>query len=77
MAGKKTEAGRRILGRNVRRLRLQRGWNQEILASAAKLQQGQISSIEAGKSNTTVDVLQRLARALGVPVAELFADGGR
>jgi transcriptional regulator with XRE-family HTH domain len=36
----------------------------------------QISKIEsANNNNTSVDVLQRLARALGVPVAELFAEG--
>jgi transcriptional regulator with XRE-family HTH domain len=34
----------------------------------------QVSKTEAANNNTSVDVLQRLARALGVPVAELFAD---
>ena len=77
MGAQKSHATRRILARNVRRLRLARKWSQEELAAAARLHQVQISSIEAGKSNTTIDVLQRLARALGVPVAELFGEGGR
>lgn len=50
-----------------------RDWTQEELAAAASLHQVQVSKIEAANNNTTVDVLQRLARALGVPVAELFA----
>jgi transcriptional regulator with XRE-family HTH domain len=77
MGAQKNHATRRILARNVRRLRLAHDWSQEELAAAARLHQVQVSKIEAANNNTSVDVLQRLARALGVPVAELFAEGGR
>ena len=77
MGAQKSHATRRILARNVRRLRLARKWSQEELAAAASLHQVQVSKIESANNNTSVDVLQRLARALGAPVAELFAEGGR
>ena len=74
MGAQKIHATRRILARNVKRLRAERGWSQEELGAAARLHQVQVSKIEQGNNNTTVDVLQRLARALGVPVKELFED---
>jgi transcriptional regulator with XRE-family HTH domain len=77
MGAQKSHATRRILARNIKRLRAARGWSQEELAAAARLHQVQISKIEQANNNTSVDVLQRLARALAVPVAELFEDGGR
>jgi transcriptional regulator with XRE-family HTH domain len=68
---------RRILARNVRRLRDERGWNQEVLADAAGLTQSQISKIEGADLNLTIDTLQDLAMGLGKRVAELFEEGKR
>ncbi len=65
---------RRILARNVRRLRLERKLNQEQLADAAVLSQAQISSIESAKVNIRLDSLQRLATALGTRPADLLDD---
>ncbi len=65
---------RRILARNVRRLRLERKLNQEQLADAALLSQAQISSIESAKVNIRLDSLQRLATALGTRPADLLDD---
>jgi len=43
------------------------------LAKKAKVDQGYISTLEAGqKKNPGINVLKRLARALGVPVGELL-----
>ena len=65
---------RRILARNVRRLRLERKLNQEQLADAAVLSQAQVSSIESAKVNIRLDSLQRLATALGTRPADLLDD---
>ncbi len=65
---------RRILARNVRRLRFERKLNQEQLADAALLSQAQISSIESAKVNIRLDSLQRLATALGTRPADLLDD---
>ena len=75
MAGLKINATRRLLARNVKRLRDARDWSQEELASAARMSQPEISEIERCKISTGVDILQRIAHALSVPVAKLFEEG--
>jgi transcriptional regulator with XRE-family HTH domain len=47
---------------------------QEALAKRAKVSRSYLAAIEAGhKKNPSLVVLQKLAKALGVPVAELLA----
>lgn len=47
---------------------------QEELAKRAKVSRGYLAAIEAGhKKNPSLAVLQRIAKALGVPVTELLA----
>lgn len=63
----------RTLGAQLRRLRLERGLSQEALAELADLNYKHIGKIELGKSDPGADVLVSLAKALRVPVGELFA----
>ena len=77
MAGLKIHATRRLLAHNVKRLRQARKWSQEELGNAARMSQPEISEIERCKISTGVDILQRIAHALSVPVAELFAQAER
>ncbi|PYN83021.1 MAG: XRE family transcriptional regulator [Candidatus Rokuibacteriota bacterium] len=57
----------------LRQLREAQGMTQADLAKKAKVDQGYISTLEAGqKKNPGINVLKRLARALGVPVGELL-----
>ena len=78
MAGRKARAAprglylRRVLARNVLRLRNARKMNQEELADAADLSQSQVSQVETAKHNIRIDVLQRLASALGARLADLL-----
>lgn len=72
MARRDVHAARRILARNVRRLRLAQDLSQEGLAHAAELSQDQISDIENAKHSVTLDNIQRLAFALNVHVAQLL-----
>lgn len=51
--------------------RLELGWSQERLAFASGLCVRTISAIERGTANPTSDVIESLARALGVPVSRL------
>jgi XRE family transcriptional regulator of biofilm formation len=61
------------LAKMVKRLREQQGLSQTVLAKRAKVTQGYVAQIESGVSkNPSLAVLQRLAKALGVPVAELL-----
>jgi len=65
---------RTIVGRNIRRLRDERGIAQDALAHDADLHVTYLSGIENGRRNITLVVLQRLADSLGVPPAELVSD---
>jgi len=65
-------ADRRRLGRRVRELREQRGMNQEDLGARVNLDRRHIGRIENGEANLTLDLLRRVAKALGVSRAEFF-----
>lgn len=54
------------LGRRVRHLRSRKGWTQEQLAEAARVTRVCIVSVEGGKQNVSMDIVVRLANALGV-----------
>lgn len=61
------------LGRQVRTLRLQQDMTQEQLAESAGLSAPYISHIECGRKKASLEVLERLAEALGITVAVLLA----
>jgi transcriptional regulator with XRE-family HTH domain len=53
--------------------RLRGGMKQEQLAKKARVSRGYLAAIEAGhKKNPSLDILKRLAKALGVPVTALL-----
>jgi transcriptional regulator with XRE-family HTH domain len=54
----------RTFGRQVRALRLARGWSQEELAAQAEVDRTFVGRVEAGKLNLTVGSIQKLARGL-------------
>lgn len=62
---------RRLVGENVRRLRLARGLTQEQLAESCGYSQQYISGLEQGRRNPTVVTLFELGQALGVEPADL------
>ena len=72
MAGRDSQSARRILARNLRRLRLERGWSQDDLAAEARTRQALVSGIEIGAANPTLASLEKLAATLEVTLAELF-----
>lgn len=63
---------RERLARNVKRLRQEKGWSQEDLAAHAKLHRNQIGFIERNERNVGIDMLEKLAEALGVQSHELL-----
>lgn len=64
---------RRLLAENMRRLRTKRGWTQEDLAFECELDRSFLGHVEREARNISLDNLEKIARAFGVPVAELFA----
>lgn len=55
----------------VRELREKKGWTQEILAEKSGLPQSHISRIEGGRLSPSRKTIEKLASALGVPIATL------
>lgn len=63
---------RRVVGRNIKEARLAAGMSQEELAARMDVDQGYVSSLEAGKRNPTILTMWHVAEALGVPPDVLF-----
>jgi transcriptional regulator with XRE-family HTH domain len=63
-----------LLARNLRALRKQRGWSQEVMAEECGLHRTYVGAIERGERNVTLDTLNLLAHALGVTSAELISE---
>ncbi|WP_293679829.1 helix-turn-helix transcriptional regulator [uncultured Phenylobacterium sp.] len=66
--------GRALLAWNLRALRTAKSLSQERLAIDAGVDRAWVSELEREQGNTSVDLLDRLAEALDVPVAALLAE---
>lgn len=64
--------GRELVGLNLRRLRVERDISQERLAFDSGVDRSYLGGVERGEENPTVDILDRLATILAVPIASLF-----
>lgn len=60
------------VGSRVRTVREAKGLSQEAVAFAAGLSCSTVERVERGLGSPRVDTLQAIARALGVPAAELL-----
>ena len=60
------------LGTAVRRLRLDQGWSQDVLADKSGLHRAHIGEIERGETNVTLVTLKTLADALHVRITDLL-----
>lgn len=63
---------RKLVGRNVRRLRQKKGLTQERFAEISGFGQQYISGLEQGRRNPTVVTVYELAKALGVSHLDLL-----
>ncbi len=63
---------RKLVGRNVGRIRREKGLTQEQLAEISGFSQQYISGLEQGRRNPTVVTLYELATALGVGHLDLL-----
>lgn len=69
---------RRLVGRNLARIRRAQGLTQEQLEQRSGFSQQYLSGLEQGRRNPTVVTLYELAQALGVsPLDLLQPDGGK
>ena len=63
----KTQLGMRIVY-----LRKQKGWSQLDLSIESGVNRNYLSDLENGRRNPTVDVLEKIANALGITLEFLF-----
>ncbi len=68
------EDARRLVGQNVRRLRLAAKFSQAELAARMGVDRAYISGLELGQRNPTVVTLWHLAKALGVVMGSFFEE---
>lgn len=54
------------IGKKIKKARLDKGWNQSELAKRARLDQADISKIEKGQINITIETLNRLIKVLNI-----------
>ena len=64
--------GRDLVGKNVRRIRVVQNVSQERLAFDAGVDRSYLGGLERGEENPTIDLLDRLALTLAVPIQDLF-----
>jgi transcriptional regulator with XRE-family HTH domain len=56
----------------LKRLREQRGWSQATLAERAGVSRPYLARLETARQDPRLSTLEKLAKALGVPVARLL-----
>ena len=67
-----TESINEDLGRRVKKLRADRGWSLEELASVSGVSRSMLSEIERERANPTLSVTYRIARAFGLSLQDLI-----
>ena len=65
---------RKIVGWNLRKLRVAKGLSQERLALEAEIDRSYVGRVERGSENVTIARLEAFAEVLEVPVARLFVE---
>lgn len=65
---------RQRIGRSIRAARIHRNLTQEAVFLAIPMNRSYYQQIEAGAANPTLDTLLAVAKAIGVPVAELVGE---
>ena len=64
--------GRALVAWNLRRVRVAKGLSQERLAADAGVDRAYLGGLERQAENPTIDLLDRVADTLDVPLGELF-----
>ncbi|MGV1683497.1 helix-turn-helix domain-containing protein [Sphingopyxis sp. NJF-3] len=65
---------RDVLARNLKKARAAKGWSQEELAHRAGIDRTYVSSLERCRYSATVDVVDQLAKGLGIAAADLLKE---
>ncbi len=63
---------KRRFGIKVRQMRLEKGLSQESFADRCGLHRTYIGAVERGERNISIENIEKIAKALGVPISSLF-----
>ncbi len=63
---------RLIFAKNLKRLRVERGLSQELLAEIANLHRTYVGSVERGERNVSIDNMEGFANALNVSLRDML-----
>jgi transcriptional regulator with XRE-family HTH domain len=61
------------VGEQIKKIRMAKGLSQKEVINNANLDKAQYSRIESGKTDPSVTTLEKIAKALGCSLADLFA----
>ena len=61
-----------LLKTNIRKFRTALGWSQEKLAEKAEISPSYVTQIELGNRSPSIDIIERIAIALGIEYRMLF-----
>jgi transcriptional regulator with XRE-family HTH domain len=62
------------LGREIRKVRIDKGWQQRDLQKATKISQTYLSQVELDKVDPRLSIVKRIAQALGVGIDRLVQE---
>lgn len=65
---------RLLLGRNIIKLRRNKGFSQEKLAEVSNLHRTYIGAIERAERNVSIDNIEKICKALEIDIKKLFED---
>src|SRR5579863_1905054 len=64
----------RLLGERIREARARRGMTRKLLARDSGVSERYLAQLEAGQGNISIALLRQVARAMGLPLADLVRD---
>lgn len=67
----KKEQLQKIIGNRIKMLRESKGISQQVLAAMCNFEKGNLSRIEAGRTNPTLMTLYKISQALEIKVTDL------
>ncbi|WP_322969487.1 helix-turn-helix transcriptional regulator [Faecalibacter sp. LW9] len=63
-----------FFGKKISELRKEKGFSQEKLALEANIDRTYISDIEKGNRNISLEILDKLSKALKIHISQIFKD---
>lgn len=60
------------MGQQIKRIRKEQQLSQMQLAEKCNFEKASMSRIESGQSNVTISTLEKISKALSVPIADFF-----